>query len=74
VDEVVEDGVGESGVPDDFMPGLEGELTGHQGRAAAVAVLQHLQQVASLGVGERCQPEVIEDEQPVRESFSRRSP
>src|SRR5690606_7506383 len=63
MDEAVQDGIGKGGVPDDLMPGVEGELAGDEGRATAVAVLEHFEEIPPFGVGERCQTEVVEDEQ-----------
>lgn len=46
-----------------FVPVLDGELTGHDGRTAAVAVFHDLQQIAALLGEHRRQTPVIEDEQ-----------
>ena len=63
VDESIEDRVRECGVADDVVPVLERQLTGDEGGAAGVAVLEHFEHVASLGDGERRQAEVVEDEE-----------
>ncbi len=57
VDEPVEDGVGEDGVADDVVPGVDGKLAGDDGGAAAVAVLEDLEQVAALGGADRRRPQ-----------------
>jgi hypothetical protein len=44
------------------MPALGGQLAGHDRRALAVAILEDLQQVASLQIVERRQAKVVEDE------------
>lgn len=49
VDEPVQDGVGQGRVPDGLVPMLDRELTGDDGRASAMSVLEDLKQVASLG-------------------------
>jgi len=63
VDQAVADGVGEGGVADDLVPGLDGELAGDEGRSALVAVLDDLQEVAALLVLEGSETPVVDDEQ-----------
>ena len=63
VDEAVEDGIGEGGLVDDGVPGIDGELAGDQGRSRAVAILYDLHEVAALPGGEPIRPPIIEDEQ-----------
>jgi hypothetical protein len=60
VDEPVQDGVGQGGVADGGMPVLDGKLAGHDGRACPVAVVEHLQQVAPVGIVEHGQAPIIE--------------
>src|SRR6516165_5111569 len=64
VDDAVEDGVGDGRFADDVVPAIDGDLTGDEGCTAAVAVLDDLQQVATLVGPERFQAPVVEDEQP----------
>src|SRR5204863_7826737 len=45
-----------------LVPMIDGELTGHDCRAAAVAIVDDFEQVAALLGGQRCQPPVIEDQ------------
>ena len=45
------------------MPVLDGKLTGDQGGAALIAILQQFKQIPALLLGEGRQPEVVEDEQ-----------
>ncbi len=54
VHEAVEDGIGDCGIDDHLVPMIDGELTGHDGRAAAVAVVDDFVQVAALLGGQRC--------------------
>jgi len=61
VDQAIEDRVGKGGVADAVVPVLEGELTGHEGGAAAVAVFEDFEQVAALAIGQRGEAPVIED-------------
>jgi RHS repeat-associated protein len=61
VDQTVEDRVGKGGVADAVVPVLDGELTGHEGGAAAVAVLEDFEQVAAFAIGERGEAPVVED-------------
>ena len=63
VDETVEDCIGERGIPDDGVPVVEGELAGEERSSAAVTILEHLEQIPPLGISERGQAEVIEDEE-----------
>lgn len=43
VNEAIEDGIGVGPVSDQFMPSGDGELTGKEGRAAAISILQDFQ-------------------------------
>jgi hypothetical protein len=63
VDGAVADGVGEGGVADDLVPGLDGELAGDEGGGALVAVLDDLEEVAAFLVLERREAPVVDDEQ-----------
>src|SRR6201995_5177797 len=62
VNDAVEDGVTESRIADVSVPFVHRELAGDDGGSAAVAIVDDLQQIASLFSGERCQSPVIEDE------------
>jgi len=62
VDEPVEDGVGDGGVGDDLVPVIDRQLAGHDGRAAIVPVVDDLQKVAALILGQGGEPPVVEDE------------
>src|ERR1700693_4648072 len=63
VDDAVEDGIGDGGIGDDFMPVLDRHLAGDDGRAALIAVVDDLEQVATLLAGKRCESPVVEDEE-----------
>lgn len=63
VDESVEDGVGERGIVEVGVPLVDRELTGDEGGLPVVAVVEDLEEVALGGVGLRCEPEVIKDDQ-----------
>ena len=63
VHESVEDGIGEGGVADDFMPLFDWQLRGDEGRTQAMSVVEDVEQVAAL-LGIECrEPPVIEDEE-----------
>lgn len=62
VHQAVEDGVGQGGVADGGVPVFNWKLTGDDGRAAAVAVVEHFQQVAPVCVVEHGKPSVINRE------------
>ena len=64
VDEAIEDGVGEGGVSDGFVPVLDGELAGDEGGLAAGPVLDDLKEIAAFDLGEWDQTEVVQDEEP----------
>ena len=51
MNQAVEDGIGDGGIADVFMPVFDGKLAGHDGRAGAVAVFDDLQEVSSFRVG-----------------------
>ena len=63
VDEAVKDRIGEGGVGDAGVPVLDRDLGGDQGSAAAVTIVEDLEQVFGLGAGERVAEPVVEDEQ-----------
>jgi hypothetical protein len=52
VDEAIQDGVCESGIADDFMPGIDGDLAGDDGGCATMAVVEDFEQIAAFGGGE----------------------
>src|SRR5262249_57058870 len=58
--EPIEDGVGEGGFANEVVPGFDGELTGDQRRAAGVALLDDLHEVAPLAGVEAVGTEVVE--------------
>lgn len=51
--QAVEDGVGERGIADDLVPMFDGQLAGHDGGLAAIAILNDLQEIAALLGGQR---------------------
>ena len=57
----VEDGVGEGGLVDHGMPGVDGELAGDDGRARLVAVLDNLHEVPALAGGGSVGAPVVEE-------------
>jgi len=62
VDQPVQDGIGQGGVADGGMPVFDGQLAGHDGRARSVAVVEHLKQVAPVGIVEHGQSPVVNHE------------
>src|SRR5580765_2589777 len=52
VDDPIEDGVGQGGIADEFVPAIDRKLAGDDQRAGVVAILDDLQQVALL-LGQR---------------------
>jgi hypothetical protein len=63
VQEAVADGVGEVGIADAGVPLLGLELAGDESGCALGAVLDHLDQVAPLAVGQRREQPVVDREQ-----------
>ena len=61
VHEAVEDRIGEGWVSDPGMPLRDRELARDQGRGVMVAVVEQLQKVVTLGLGELADAEVVED-------------
>ena len=51
VNQAIQDGVGDRGIADVFMPVFDRELAGDDGGAGAVAVLDDLQEISSFRVG-----------------------
>jgi hypothetical protein len=62
MDQPVEHGIGDGGIADVRMPVVDRQLAGDDGGGAAMAVVDDLQQVASLLCGERGQTTIIEDQ------------
>jgi len=48
VNQAVEDGIGDGRIPDMFMPVLDRQLTGDDGRCVSVSVFNDLQKVSSF--------------------------
>src|SRR5690606_16451426 len=63
VHEPVEDGIRQRRAREVFVPVLDGELARYERCTSVVAVLEHFEAIATLGVGERGEPPVIEDQQ-----------
>src|SRR5215472_11075896 len=63
MDDSVEDGVGEGRFADQIVPAVDRDLAGDQRGAAAVAVLDDLQQVMTLLGSERLETPVVEDQE-----------
>jgi len=53
VDDAVEDGVGDGRFADDVVPAIDRDLAGDEGGAAAAALLDDLQEIATLVGPER---------------------
>ena len=63
VDKAVQDGNGVSGVPNDLMPGRQGELGGDDRRPAAISLLENFEQIVTSAGVEGFEAEVVENEQ-----------
>jgi len=62
MDEAVADGVGDRGLSNRLMPSFGRKLRGQNRRRLVVAILEHLEQVASFDVGHRSEKKVVEYE------------
>ena len=63
MDEPIEDGVGDGRVGDHFVPVIDRQLAGHDGRAAIVPIIDDLQQIATLILGQGRERPVVEDQE-----------
>ena len=63
MDDAIEDGVGESRIADDVVPGIDRQLGGDERRAAAIPVVDDLHQVAPLMGRETIGAPVVEDQE-----------
>jgi hypothetical protein len=63
VDEPIKDGICDSRIADQFVPVVDGELAGHDGRGASMAVVEDLQEIAPLVGREWGEAPVIEDQE-----------
>jgi len=59
VDQAVEDGVGDGGISDLFVPVIHRKLTGDDGGDMTVSLLDDLQEVSSFGIGHGSEPEIV---------------
>src|SRR3981081_1966007 len=62
VNETIEDGVGVSGIADNFVPAVDGELGSDHRGAASVAFLEDFQEIMPGGGVERLQAPIVEDQ------------
>jgi hypothetical protein len=59
VNDAVQDGVAERGIADHVMPAVDGKLAGDEQRSLVVAVVDDLEQIATLLGGERLRSPVV---------------
>ena len=59
----IHDGVSDRGLTEPFMPMIDRQLAGDQGRFSYVTVLKYLEQVAALLTRRRSQPPVVQYQQ-----------
>ena len=60
MDQAIQDGVSQRGLPQVVVPVGHGKLAGHQRGAPAMPIIEDLQEVAALLGGEWSQPPVID--------------
>ena len=63
VHEPIEDCIRDARIADQFVPMIDGELAGHDGRGASMPIIEDFQEIAPLLGGERCQSPVIQDQE-----------
>lgn len=63
VDQSIKDGICEGGISDHLKPLIDRQLACHDGRAATLAVIEDLQQVATLCRCQNRQSPIVEDQQ-----------
>jgi energy-coupling factor transporter ATP-binding protein EcfA2 len=62
VDEMIQDGVGDGRIANQFVPMIHGELAGDDGRGASMPVIEDVQETAPLLGRERRQASIIQDQ------------
>ena len=62
VNETIEDGIGVSGIADNFVPAVDGELGSDHRGAASVAFLEDFQEIVPGGGVERLQAPIVENQ------------
>src|SRR4051794_11168017 len=63
VNDAIQDGVGQGGIPDQGMPAVHRDLAGDQGGAAAIAVFDDFEHVVALLGAERFEAPIIKDKE-----------
>ena len=63
VGEAVEQGSGQSFRAEDFGPFLEGQVAGHQGGSALIALAEHLEEQLGAGLGQGHEAQFVDDQQ-----------
>src|SRR5437868_11775605 len=62
IDDAVENGVSQGGIANDFMPATDRDLAGDQERPPVVAIVDDLEQIATLLGVERFRPPIVNDQ------------
>ena len=62
MDDAVENGIGKRGITQVFVPAIDRQLAGDDGRAVAVSVIQDLEQILALQIFESDEAPIIEDQ------------
>jgi hypothetical protein len=63
VDDAIEDSVGVGGIADQFVPFVDGDLAGDDGRPSAVAFFEDFEEIVAGGGIEGIEAPIIEDEE-----------
>src|SRR6202163_581566 len=63
VHDAIEDGVGQRGIVEEGIPMFDRQLTGDQRRFAGGAIVKQFEQISTVGLADRCEAPIVEDEQ-----------
>lgn len=74
MDEAIEDGVGDGGISDDFVPAVDGNLAGDDDRSPLVSVFDDLKEIAPLIVVQLLRSPVVQNEKIGRQGVTADTP
>lgn len=63
VHQAIQNGVGQGGIADDWVPFGDGQLARHQGGALVVSVFEDLEEVFALLFGQRREAPVVQEQE-----------
>ena len=63
MDQAVQNGIGEGGIPDDVVPVLEGELARDEGGSSARAVLDDFEEIAAFDLVQGSEAVIVDSQE-----------